>query len=46
VIPVGILARRIDWEGRKAVLVAVVSANENDRLRDIALALEAADSGS
>jgi PAS domain S-box-containing protein len=45
VVPMGILARRVDWEGRDAALVVVVSETEAPRLRDITNVLESADSG-
>ncbi len=41
-ISVGLLARRIEWDGRKAVLVLAVSETEGHRFRDISTALEAA----
>jgi PAS domain S-box-containing protein len=43
-IAIGVLARRVDWEGRNAALVVVVSETESARLRDISTALEAAGS--
>jgi PAS domain S-box-containing protein len=43
-VSIGLLARRVDWEGRKAALVVVVSETESARLRDISTALEAAGS--
>jgi PAS domain S-box-containing protein len=42
VISVGIIARRIEWEGRRSALAVVITENERHRLQDIALALEAA----
>ena len=44
-ISVGLLARRIEWDGRNAVLVLAVSETESSRFRDISNALEAASSG-
>jgi PAS domain S-box-containing protein len=43
-IPVGILARRIEWQGRDAALVVVVTESEGHHIHDIASALEAASS--
>ena len=43
-ITLGFLARRVEWDGRKAALVVVVSDTESARLRDISTALEAAGS--
>ena len=43
-IPVGILARRVEWDGRNAALVVVVIESDGHRLRDIASALEVAGS--
>lgn len=41
---VGLLARRVEWDGRSAALVVVVDELEAPRLRDIAKVMEAADS--
>jgi PAS domain S-box-containing protein len=46
VIEVGILARRLDWEGRRAALVEMVPESEGRHLRDITIAFEAAASES
>jgi hypothetical protein len=46
VIQVGILARRLEWEGRGAALVVVVPESEDRHWRDITIALEAAASES
>ena len=43
-IPVGILARRVEWEGRNAALVVVVTESESHRLQEVTSALEAAGS--
>jgi PAS domain S-box-containing protein len=43
-IPVSILARRVEWEGRNAALLVVVTETDGHRLRDITSALEAAGS--
>ncbi len=40
----GLVARPVEWDGRKAVLVLVVSEIESSRIRDISEALEAASS--
>jgi PAS domain S-box-containing protein len=45
-IPMGILARRVEWDGQDAALVVVVTESEAPRLRDIAKVMEAAESGA
>jgi PAS domain S-box-containing protein len=44
VVSLGLLARGVEWDGRKAALVLVVSETERALLRDISTALEAAGS--
>lgn len=43
-VPVSVLARRVEWEGRNAALVVVVTESQGHRLRDITKALESAGS--
>ncbi|MGD0223207.1 MAG: PAS domain S-box protein [Terriglobia bacterium] len=45
VIPVAVLARPVEWQGRNAALVVVVNEREGHRLQDMTITMGAAVSG-